>query len=283
MEIQLSPTSTCNDARLDTATSLTHHLTRRRKHRRPLFGASPSSRVSPSSLRVLRQHATRRSFVVSNTAHNISLSLPLSGRAYVARSPLLVGCVRVGWWVRAWSDGERKALAHQLLLHAPVARPAAREAIAPPMTQDSFSTLSPATPPTPPTHSHAAIHLHATAPRASSLLPTTAPQPVHHHLHVSPLAPAVCFHNLIPLPPPSPHHNYAPLLPSHFAPRAVSPVSLSLARAPTLARSLYLLSVDYRCSALCLVCLVVGRRGARSSCSPDKRPRAWKPPSPPRV
>jgi hypothetical protein len=34
---------------------------------------------------------------------------------------------------------------------------------------------------------------------------------------------------------------------------------------------------------LCLICLVVGRRGARSSFSPDKRPRAWKSPSPPRV
>ena len=105
MEIQLSPTSTCNDARLDTATSLTHHRTHRRKHRRPLFGASPSSRVSPlvatcvaatrhAPLLRCFQHRPQHLALVASVGSSVRGSLAPLGWALACG---LVGSCLVGW------------------------------------------------------------------------------------------------------------------------------------------------------------------------------------------
>jgi len=117
----------------------------------------PHHRASPSSsLRVLRQHDARRSCVAFNTVHNISLSLPLSGRAYVARSHLcgwVVACGLVGssawsggwwrwWWWGRGGGGVVEGLCPPHLIHAPIARPAARETIASPVTHEHHAALS---------------------------------------------------------------------------------------------------------------------------------------------
>ena len=67
-------------------------------------------------------------------------------------------------------------------------------------------------------------------PCVSSTLPISAPRSFHHHLHLTPLAPAFCLRNRSPLPATSPPPS--PPLPAH--------ISLARARAVTLSRVLSL-------------------------------------------
>ena len=105
-------------------------------------------------------------------------------------------------------------------------------------------------------------------PCVSSTLPISAPRSFHHHLHLTPLAPAFCLRNRSPLPatspPPSP-----PLL-AHISLARARAVTLSrvLSLSLSLSRSFSLVTTSVRwCawlgeegfysfgSVLCLVCL----------------------------
>ena len=71
-------------------------------------------------------------------------------RTWLART-FVAGWLRMGWWVLVHGRmGVRKAVVHHPLIHAPIARTAARETIAPPITQEPHvaSTVYPSISPT---------------------------------------------------------------------------------------------------------------------------------------